>query len=72
MNKINYYEVEFNDGYSICILGERKPTIEEASVFLKEDCEKIKTIVANVQEIDSDEAHTFFYMVNEANFPIFK
>lgn len=68
----NYYEVVFSDGYSICILGERQPTVEEANIFCKEDCENMKVTVTNVIEIDSYEAHTFFDMDDEANFPIFQ
>ena len=38
-----YYEIEFgtskdlSDSYSICIIGERKPSIEEAQEFCKTD-----------------------------------
>ena len=83
-----YYEIEFDNDvrcrdfadsdeiigdYSICIIGERKPTYEEAEAFCKEDMEKMgyKYVVA-VREIDSDEAHNFFDMENEKNFPVFK
>ena len=72
--KVNYYEIVFNDESktSICILGERKPTIEEANKFCKIDCEKFKATVEEVLDIDDSEAHCFFDMSEEATFPIFK
>lgn len=83
-----YYEIEFDNDvrcrdladtdetvgdYSICIIGERKPTYEEAEEFCKEDMKKTgyKYVVA-VREIDPDEAHSFFDMENEKSFPVFK
>jgi len=69
---INYYEAEFSDGYSICIKGERKPTITEANEFLKVDCMNMKTTVINVLDIDNNEAHNFFDMSNEDKFPVFQ
>ena len=83
-----YYEIEFDNDvrcrdfadsdetigdYSICIIGERKPTYEEAETFCKKDMEEMgyKYVVA-VREIDSYEAHNFFDMKNEKNFPVFK
>lgn len=72
MENLNYYEAEFSDGYSICIKGLRKPTIEEANDFLKEDCKNMNVSVIDVLDLDEDEAYTFFDMSNEANFPIFE
>ena len=81
-----YYEIEFDNDvrcreytdetvgdYSICIIGERKPTYEEAENFCKEDMKTMgyKYVVA-IREIDSEEAHTFFDMDNEEKFPVFK
>ena len=59
--------------YSICIIGERKPTYKEAETFCKKDMEEMgyKYVVA-VREIDAYEAHNFFDMENEKNFPVFK
>ena len=87
MNR-KYYEIEFDNDvrcrefadsdetigdYSICIIGKRKPTYEEAEAFCKEDMEKMGyKYVVSVREIDSDEAHNFFDMENEKNFPVFK
>jgi hypothetical protein len=68
----NYYEVEFNDGYSICIKGKRQPSIEEANEFLKEDCKNLKVFVTNVIEIDNYEAHEFFDMEHEEKYPVFQ
>lgn len=68
----NYYEAEFNDGYSICIKGIRKPTVEEANKFLKKDCDHMGTYVIDVIEIDCSEAHNFFDMEQEEKFPVFQ
>lgn len=81
-----YYEIEFDHDprgrewsdecvgdYSICIIGERKPTIEEAEEFCKKDMEQMGyEYVVAIREIDSDEAHTFFDMAQEDKFPVFR
>lgn len=82
-----YFEIEFDheprnqkciDGdvigdYSICILGRREPSIEEATEFCKEDMKNMGyEYVVNVREIDEDEAHTFFDMERENEFPVFE
>lgn len=74
-----YYEIElrrlnnFSDSYSICIIGTRKPSKEEAEEFLKEDIKNLEyDIVTDVLEIDKNEAYQFFDMKNEKDFPIFK
>lgn len=79
--KYNYYELEFlidDDGNglrhtsSMCVLGYRKPTIEEAKEFWKKDCELYgdETLVA-IYELTEDEAYTDFDMSRENEFPIF-
>ena len=83
---IKFFEVEFDniprnqsdyDGdvvgeYSICILGMRKPTLEEAAEFCAKDMEIMNyKYVVNVIEIDIEEAKTFFDMSNMDRFPIF-
>lgn len=83
---MRYFEIEFDneprnqdgaDGdcvgdYSICILGESEPTIQEASEFCKSDMEQMGyKYVVNVLEIDADEAHKFFDMEKEDEFPVF-
>ncbi len=83
---MKYFEVEFDneprnqndwDGdcvgdYSICIIGERRPSIQEASEFCKEDMKKMGyKYVVNVAEISQEEARTFFDMKNEKMFPVF-
>lgn len=85
--KRKYYEVEFAhkeeiednsfvgtpDRYSICIIAEHKPTYEEAEEFCKEDMQKWGyDMVSDVIEIPYDEAHSFFDMENEDNFPVLK
>lgn len=84
---MRYFEIEFGNEpgnqdksktetigeYSICILGERKPSIEEAAQFCKKDMEKMGyKYVVNVLEIDQTEARTFFDMEREKEFPVFK
>ena len=78
MENIKYYEVEFGkrtnetDVFSMCIVGKRKPTIEEAEKFLAEDLEMMGyDYVTEVLEIDYDEAHNFFDMERENDFPVF-
>lgn len=80
-----YFEIEFDnftrnrdtDGdivgdYSICIIGVRKPTIQEAEQFCKHDMEITGyKYVVNVLEIDREAAHKFFDMENEDRLPIF-
>lgn len=78
MEKIKYYEVEFGkkddktDVYSICILGIKKPTIEEAQMFLAKDIEMMDyDYVSDVLEITYEEAHEFFDMEREGELPVF-
>lgn len=86
VENIKYYEVELGksvelnddsfcntpDRYSMCILGNRMPTLKEAEVFLKKDMELMGyDAVTMVIEIDFDEAHNFFDMEKENQFPIF-
>ena len=78
MENIKYYEVEFGkkadetDVYSMCIVGVRKPTIEEAEKFLASDLEMMGyDYITEVWEIDFDEAHNFFDMERENDFPVF-
>lgn len=80
-----YYEIEFDNAprgrdwnencigdYSICIIGTRKPTFEEAEEFCKVDMEEMKyKYVVGVTEIDKEEAHTFFDMENDDKFHVF-
>lgn len=84
---MRYFEIEFDneprnqDGwevdvvgeYSICILGEREPSIKEAMEFCKKDMEIMGyKYVVNVLEIGQEEARTFFDMENEKSFPVFR
>lgn len=78
--RIYYYVLEFlieeqpygNITSSMCVLGYRKPTIEEAKEFWKEDCslypdEKL----VDIYRISSIEAHNDYDMENEKKYPIF-
>ncbi len=77
-----YYEIEFaryigifkdyTSDYSICIIGEREPSTEEATEFCKEDLQRLGyDFVSNVFPLSWEEAHNFFDMENEEAFPIF-
>ena len=83
MNK-KYYEVELahtlltpetenDDTYSICIIAEHYPSIEEATEFCKKDMKKLQyEFVRGITDITKEEAHSFFNMENEESFPILK
>jgi hypothetical protein len=72
MDEIKYYEVEFDDGYSIAIKGIKKPTKWQATRFLRSDMKQLNLKkVVNILEITKEEAFNFFDMENEVNFPIF-
>lgn len=76
--KYNYYELVFaingdkKHTSSMCVLGYRKPSIEEAKAFWKEDCEMYgDESLIEIYELTYEEAHAAFDMSNEATFPIF-
>ncbi len=70
MKELKYFEVEFKDGYSICIRGKRRPTLSEAATFCKADCETFGEVV-KVLPLDISEALSFFDMDDEESLPIF-
>ena len=58
--------------YSICIRGRRKPSIKEAEEFCREDMVRSgNNIVVNVAELTPEEAHAFYDMGREDEFPVF-
>lgn len=60
------------DSYSICMVGIRKPSPAEAKEFLKSEMEKWNfDLVFDVEEISPYEAHAFYNMENEEEFPVF-
>ena len=84
---MKYFEIEFDNkpcnqkntddntakSCSICILGERKPSIQEATEFCKTDMKNMGyKYVVNVLEIPEEEAKTFFDIKKEEDFPIFR
>lgn len=82
-DKKNYFEAEFakwaDDGkdytsdMSICIVGTREPSPEEATDFCKGDLEKLGyDFVSNVFPLSDYEAHEFFDMAEEDSFPVFR
>ncbi|MGL4819729.1 MAG: hypothetical protein ACRC5C_07095, partial [Bacilli bacterium] len=77
---IKYYEVEMtiagevgdDDNYSICIKGVRKPSLEEAALFLQKDMKLMRyDKIVSVDELTRDEAHSFYNMIEEKSFPVF-
>ena len=78
MKKYNYYVLEFiingdkHHTSSMCVLGYRQPTIEEAKEFWKKDCELYgdETFI-DVYEISQGEAYDAYDMERENEFPIF-
>lgn len=79
MEEIKYYELVFSidcfDGElkhlsSMCVLGYREPTIEEAKEFWKTDCENIGELIG-IYELTKEEAYHDFDMEREDEFPIF-
>ena len=78
VREYNYYVLEFrinndpNHTSSMCVLGYRKPTIEEAKKFWKADCELYDDeLLADIYEISKEEAYDSFDMTNEHTWPIF-
>lgn len=70
---MNLYEVCFSDGYSMCIKGIRKPTIEEATKFCEKDLKKYgdNVTVEEVMDCDMEYANGSFDMENYKNWPVF-
>ena len=78
-----YYEVWLRENpdepggindFDMCIKAVREPSIEEAEVFLKKDREndpKHVLHVANLFEIDHEEAKASFDLSNESEWPVF-
>lgn len=69
---MNYYEIDFDNEYGICIKGVRQPTIEEAEQFCKSDLKESNAKhVVFIRETTLEDARYFYDMENEANYPVF-
>ena len=70
---MKYFEVSFDgDTTSMCIIGERSPTIEEATEFLSKDMSILGVSKIDwVHEIPKEEAYCAFDMADEESFPVF-
>ena len=70
---VKLYEVDFKDGYSMVIMGRRKPTIDEANAFLSEDINRMKcgSVVNVTDEISEEDARKFYDFTNHKNWVIF-
>lgn len=64
---MKFYEVEFEDGFSIAIKGTRMPTVEEAEHF----CQYKYAKAVNVLEITEEEARNFFDCSKIDDWPVF-
>ena len=84
---MRYFEIDFDNeprnqddmegdyvgDCSICILGKRRPSVQEAAEFCKKDMQEMGyNYVVNVLEITEYEARTFFDMEKEKEFPVFE
>lgn len=76
--KIKYFVLEFaidedsEKTSTMCVLGYRQPTFEEAEEFWKEDCTRYGDEKLNaIYEIESSQAHDEFDMDDMATFPVF-
>lgn len=76
---MNYYECEIavttsgnsDEAYWICIRGVRKPSVEEASEFLRSDEEMYGGKVVGVYPIDLAVARDCYDFECEDNWPVF-
>lgn len=66
-----YFEVMLDDGYSICIKGMSKPSVDEAASFLTEKDLKGRKVIY-VEEWDRRDAETAFDFEREADWPVFE
>lgn len=76
--KIKYFVLEFaidedsKKTSTMCVLGYRQPTFEEAEEFWKEDCTRYGDEKLNaIYEIENSQAHDEFDMDGEAAYPVF-
>lgn len=67
---MKYFEVEFEDGYSISCKGIEIPTIEQANVFCTKEVSMYGSVIS-VGEIDREEVNLFFDTDNIDNWPVF-
>lgn len=68
---MKYFEVEFEDTYSIACRGVRVPSIEEATQFCRDEVKEFGDIVS-VTEIPLAEVIMFFDSEDIDNWPIFE
>ena len=71
-----YFEVEFEtnekDNPTICIIGTRKPSIDEAEKFCAEDMEQFNyDKVIAVRELTERDAYKLYDMEDIVEFPVF-
>lgn len=70
---VHYFELEYEDGSMVCILGRRKPGFKEARMFVaKYAGDAGDKFIAAIREIPSEQAHAEYNMEGEENFPVFE
>lgn len=69
---IRYFEVDFENEFSMCIKGNRRPAKKDATLFLKNDIESLHLgKIIKITEIDYDYAHNGYEMEEEDRYPVF-
>lgn len=69
---MEYYEVDFVNGYGMCIKAKKEPTITEANEFYKEDSFKNGGILSIFGPYTRDEVSPFYDMSNEDQWLVFE
>ena len=67
---MQYYEIGFADGYSICIRAAKKPSRIQANKFCASEVKECGRVI-KVTPIIEAEARKFYDFENEANWPVF-
>lgn len=70
MGNIKFFEVDFENGYSLCIKSFREPSIDDANRWLASDVIQFGS-VTGVYPIEETEARKFYDFENETQWPVF-
>lgn len=66
-----YFEIQFEDEYSMCIRGIREPSLEEARCFCAYEIQMWEADVIMVYPIEEKEARLFYDFDYESDWPVF-
>ena len=69
---MEYYEVDFVNGYGMCVKASRQLTVEEANEFYNEDASKNGGILSVFGPYTRDEVAPFYDMSNEDQWLVFE